>query len=116
MDVAVGALAVGGALMLLVSAVAELRAPDALSRINVLGPATGLGLPMVVTAGYLAAWQEHGFSWVATLKLLATVVALLVVSSVGSNVLARATYLSGAPLDPATDPHDLRDDPGDPRV
>ena len=111
LDLVIGALALGGAALILTSAVAMLRAPDALTRINVLSPATGMGLPLVVVAVYLHSLRLHGFSPVLAAKTAATMVALLVVSSVASNVLARAAYLSGAPTDPRTDPHDLRDEP-----
>ena len=53
MEALIGLLSVLGAGLLLTAAVAMFRARDALSRINVFSPATGLGLPMIVLAGYL---------------------------------------------------------------
>lgn len=107
----VATLCVGGALLVLASAVAMLRARDALQKVNVLSPATGLGLPMIVLGAYLDRATTQGVDVSATLKLLATLIALLAVSSVASNVLARSAYLHGAPVDPRTSPHDLRDEP-----
>lgn len=101
-----------GSLLVLTSAVAMFRQRDALSRVNVLSPATGLGLPMIVTAASLHRWSTTGFAWLDLGKTLLTIVALLIVSSVASNILARATYLSGAPVHPITDPQDLARDPG----
>lgn len=106
------ALCVGGALLVVLSAVAMLRERDAFARINVLSPATGMGLPMIVLAAYLHGLSVSGFSWGSLLKLLLTLLALLIVSSVASNTLARAAYLSGAPVDPRTRPQDLAYEPG----
>ncbi|GAB78729.1 multicomponent Na+:H+ antiporter subunit G [Austwickia chelonae] len=104
-------LSILGALFVLVSAIAMMRERDAISRINVLSPATGLGLPLIVVAGYLHRTAQVGFDAVDLAKLLATLAALLVVSSVASNVLARAAYLSGAPVDARTAPQDLAVEP-----
>lgn len=105
------ALCIGGALLVLLSAVAMLRERDAYARINVLSPATGMGLPMIVVGAYLHKLTVSGFSGAALVKLLVTLAALLIVSSVASNTLARAAYLSGAPVDPRTRPQDLANEP-----
>lgn len=110
-QIVIGALCLGGALLVLLSALAMQRERDAFSRINVLSPATGLGLPMIVTAGYLHGVLTRGFTAVGLIKLVITVIALLIVSSVATNVLARAAYLSGAPVAAETDPQDLARDP-----
>ncbi len=109
--VLVPVLCVVGALLVLLSALAMLRERDAFARINVLGPATGMGLPLIVIAAYLHQLTVAGFSVVGLVKLLVTLAALLVVSSVASNTLARAAYLSGAPVYPGTDPQDLAERP-----
>jgi multicomponent Na+:H+ antiporter subunit G len=106
-QVLVGALAIGGALLVLTSAVLMMRERDAYARINCLSPATSLGLPLIVLAAYLAEFASGGVTVVGLIQLLVTLLALSVVSSVASNVLARAAYLSGAPVHPATSPQDL---------
>ena len=110
-DVIVGLLAVCGSLLVLVSAIAMLRERDALSRITCLSPATGLGLPLIVIAAYVHKVTLVGFSLGAFAQLLLTLVSLLIVSSIASNVLARAAVLSGAPISPVTDPQDLAEPP-----
>lgn len=107
-------LVVAGGIAVLVSAVAMLRERDALSRINVLGVATGLGLPLVMVGAFLVRLVREGFDPLGLAVLLLTLAALLIVSSVASNVLARAAYLSGAPVHPDTDPQDLARAPGVP--
>lgn len=106
-------LLLGGAFWMLTSALSMFNARDALSRINVLSPATGLGLPMIVVGAFLEHLRLDGFDAAVLIKTLATVLALIIVSSVASNVLARAAYLSGAPVDPRTAPQDLARAPGE---
>lgn len=113
-DVVVGVLSATGALLVLASAVAMLRERDAFCRITCLSPATGLGLPLIVVAAFIHKAAHTGFTADLLLRTLVTVASLLIVSSVASNVLARAAYLSGAPVDPATEPHDLARDPHGP--
>ncbi|MGB3184382.1 MAG: monovalent cation/H(+) antiporter subunit G [Ornithinimicrobium sp.] len=103
----IGFLAIGGALCVLISAVAMLRVSDALSRINVLSPATGLGLPMILVAAYLNHLTEVGADWVDLIKVLVAIAGFVIMSSVASNTLGRATYRSGAPVDPDTAPNEL---------
>ncbi len=107
LSTAAGVCAVVGAVFVLVSAIAMVRQRDAFARINVLSPATGLGLPFLVFGAYLQRLAVHGFGWADLLKTGVTVAALLVVSSVASNILARAAYLSGAPVHPSTEPQEL---------
>lgn len=105
--VVTGALSVLGAIIILMSAVAMLRSRDAYMRISALTPATGLGLPMIVIAAWIEDVASHGFDWGGLARLLLTIVSLLIVSSVGSNVLTRAAFVSGAPICPQTQPNDL---------
>lgn len=100
-----------GSFFVLVTGVVMFRARDALTRINALGPATALGTPMIVLGAWLYRVVTVGFSGTDLLEVVVTVGALVVVSSVATNTLARAAYLSGAPLDPATHPQDLAVDP-----
>ncbi|WP_231928215.1 cation:proton antiporter [Devriesea agamarum] len=109
--VVVAVLVLGGAFFMLTAAVSMFRAHDALARINVLSPATGLGLPMIVLGAYIQHVWVGGFSVLVLIKVVMTIIALIIVSSVGSNVLARAAYLSGAAVDPRTSPQELAEDP-----
>lgn len=106
-EILIAVLVVGGALGAVIVGIALLRQPDVYSRMNSMGPATALGFPMVILGVFLAYWFRDGFSVALLLKALATVGAAVVVSSVATNVLARAAYLSGAPVDPRTVPNEL---------
>lgn len=112
--VIVGVLAIGGACFVLLSVLGMLRVPDALSRVNVLSPATGVGLPCIFLAVWVHRLAEDGFDGWALTRTLIAVLAMLMVSSVASNAIARATYRSAAPLSPATHPNELADEPDQP--
>lgn len=109
LTVMIGVLAIGGALCVLASAMAMLRVEDALSRINVLSPATGLGLPAILVAAYLNHLTEVGHDWIDLIKVLVAIAGFVIMSSVASNTLGRATYRSGAPINPQTSPNELAD-------
>lgn len=105
--VVVGILCLAGALCVLVSAVAMLKARDGLSRINVLSAATGLGLPFIVLGAFVHDVRATGFDWVDLVKASVAVLGFVIMSSVASNNLGRAAYRSGAAVDPATTPNEL---------
>lgn len=99
--------AVLGALIVLLSALAMFRAPDALSRINVFSPASGLGLPLVLVSVYIYTVLEDGFSVLRLIEAAVAFLALLIVSSVASNTLSRAAFVSGSPVWRRTEPNRL---------
>lgn len=109
--VVIGVLSIGGALAICLTAVAMLRVPDAISRVNVLGPGTVLGPTSVVAAAFVHHTWQQGFDGMALFQTLIAVFGFVVVSSVATNTLARAAYRSGAPIDPRTSPNELAEEP-----
>ncbi|GAA1938676.1 hypothetical protein GCM10009689_19250 [Brevibacterium antiquum] len=103
----VGVFGISGSLLMLFSALAMFRVRDALSRINVFSPATGLGMPLIVAAVYVYDIHTEGFSWGSLLMAVAAVLCLIIVSSVASNTLSRASVLSGQPVYRKTAPNRL---------
>jgi multicomponent Na+:H+ antiporter subunit G len=106
-EIAAAVLILAGAALVLLSAVSMVRAKDALQMMNVFSPATGMGLPLVVIGVFVHLTGRNGFDGWTLLVAGVTICALVVVSSLASNTLARAAYQSGAPLDPETHPQDL---------
>lgn len=98
---------ISGGVAVLVSAVGMLRVRDAVSRVNSLGPATAVGVPFIIVAALIYEHFTTGVGWMDYVKVILSVTAALVVSSVASNTLGRAAYRSGARLDPKTDPNEL---------
>lgn len=82
---------------------------DAIARINAFSIATSLGLPFITAGAMLGRFLGDGFSWEILLKSMGAILAFILVSSVASNTLVRAAYMSGAPVDPRTVPNDLAD-------
>lgn len=107
LHVVVAALALLGSVVVLIVAVGMYRERDALSRVNTLGGATGVGIPLILVAQLLHQVASDGWTWGGAFRTAATAAALLLVSSVGSLVLGRAAYLSGAPVSPLTEPQEL---------
>lgn len=107
----VGVFGITGSLLMLFCALAMFRVRDALSRINVFSPATGLAMPLIVTAVYIYDLHTAGFRWGSVLMAAAAVLCLIIVSSVASNTLSRASVLSGQPVYRKTAPNRLAHPP-----
>jgi multicomponent Na+:H+ antiporter subunit G len=115
-SVAGGVLLVAGSLFFLVAAIGMLRSRDAISRVNNLSPATGAGLPLIIVGAVLGDAARDELTVVDAVMAALAIAAALVVSSVASNMLARAAYRSQRALDPRTisnalGPHEARDEP-----
>ncbi len=109
----VGALGITGSLIVLICALAMFRANDALSRINVFSPATGLAMPLILLAAYIYTLWQDGFSLTRLFMAVSGFLALVIVSSVASNVLSRSTFAGGAPVWRRTSPNRLAEARGD---
>lgn len=107
----VGVFGISGSLIVLASALAMFRVRDALSRINVFSPATGLGMPLIALAAYVSDVYVEGFSVTSLIILIVTILCLVIVSSVASNTLSRASVLSGQPIYRKTSPNRLAQAP-----
>ncbi|HBD22490.1 MAG TPA: cation:proton antiporter, partial [Dietzia sp.] len=90
-DLVIGVLALLGSLCFLVAAVTMSRAGDALTRINILSVATGLGMMLFIFSAY-GHELRSGFSWAQLLMALVALGATVVVTTVASMTLARAAY------------------------
>ncbi|MGX1770172.1 cation:proton antiporter [Dietzia sp. NPDC055343] len=105
-DLLIGVPALLGSLCFLVAAVSMNRARDALTRINILSVATGLGMMLFIVAAYVHD-LTGGFRWSGLIMALVAFGATVVVTSVASITLARAAYRADPRLDPRTAYDDL---------
>lgn len=87
-----GILAITGSIFIFVTARAMYLAPDALSQVNMVGPAVGLGLPLLIAANLVYSFATEGFVLGYLIRAIVAITALLVVSSVGSSVTGRALH------------------------
>jgi multicomponent Na+:H+ antiporter subunit G len=106
-DVLIAVFVLTGALLMVTSALAMFRAKDALSRINVFSPATGLGMPLVLLGCYIYTLQHEGFSVYRLLIAIVGFLSFIIVSSIASNTLSRSTVLAGSPVHRYTRPNRL---------
>ncbi|MGV0408792.1 Na+/H+ antiporter subunit G [Corynebacterium resistens] len=87
-----GTLAIVGAIYVLVSARAMYLAPDALSQLNMVGPAVGVGIPLLIAANLVYSWSIEGFVLGYWIRGIVAIFALLVMSAVGSYAMGRALH------------------------
>lgn len=97
-----GLLMLLGSLFFAVTAIGMLRSRDAISRVNNLSPATGVGLPLIIIGAAVHDLAAGDLTVLDGLKAALAIGAALVVSSVASNMLGRAAYRSQHELDPRT--------------
>ena len=87
-----GVLAILGSIFIFVSARAMYLAPDALSQVNMVGPAVGVGLPLLISANLVYSWSTEGFVLGELIRAIVAITALLVIGAVGSYVMGRALH------------------------
>ncbi|MBC6794927.1 Na+/H+ antiporter subunit G [Corynebacterium macclintockiae] len=87
-----GVLAILGAVFIFVSARAMYLAPDALSQVNMVGPAIGVGLPLLISANLVYSWSTEGFILGELIRAIVAITALLVIGATGSYVMGRALH------------------------
>ncbi|MEJ5997760.1 Na+/H+ antiporter subunit G [Corynebacterium sp. H130] len=81
-------LAVCACVFILGTTIALWRAPDALTRINLMGPTVGVALPLLVLAHLLS----DPFDWHNLIRALIAIAGLWVVAAVSSFVIARSVH------------------------
>ncbi|HIW95671.1 MAG TPA: Na+/H+ antiporter subunit G [Candidatus Corynebacterium gallistercoris] len=87
-----GTLAILGAIFIFVSARAMYLAPDALSQMNMVGPAVGVGIPLLIAADLVHSFATEGFVLGYLIRAIVAITGLLVIAAVGSNVMGRALH------------------------
>lgn len=100
--VVAGLLMLLGSLFFAVTAIGMLRSRDAISRVNNLSPATGVGLPLIIVGAAVHDLAANDLTVLDGAKATLAIGAALVVSSVASNMLGRAAYRSQQEVDPRT--------------
>lgn len=91
-EIVVAALVVLAAFLAVATAVAQWRAPDALTRANLMGPLVGVAFPVLIVAKLVWDWSTVGFDLNDFLRALIAVAGVWIVASVGSFYLGRAIY------------------------
>lgn len=91
-----------GALIMASAAVGLIRLPDVYTRTSAIGTAAGLGVSLMIVGVVVL-----DFSLLNLIKGILAIIAQLLTSSIGSFVLARASYLTGSKPVETTVPDEL---------
>lgn len=92
LEIIVALIVVCATVLIAATAVLLWRAPDALTRVNVLGPTVSLALPMLLIAKLAYDWGTTGFSVGDLVRALLAIFGLWVIGATGSFYIARAIH------------------------
>ncbi|MTD91028.1 Na+/H+ antiporter subunit G [Corynebacterium hiratae] len=79
-------------ILVIATAIALWRAPDALTRVNLLGPTVGLAVPLLLVAKLVVDFAENGFSLWSLIKVMIACFGVWIIASVGSFYMGRSIY------------------------
>ena len=79
-------------ILVIATVIALWRAPDALTRVNLLGPTVGLAVPLLLLAKLIVDFSENGFSLWSLVRLLISCFGVWIIGSVGSYYMGRSIY------------------------
>lgn len=102
--VAGSALMILGALIIASAAIGLLKLPDVYTRTSAVGTAAGLGVALMIVGVVV-----FDFSALNLIKGILAIIAQLITSSIGSFVLARASYMTGTKPVATTVPDELNE-------
>lgn len=74
------------------TAIALWRAPDALTRVNLLGTTVSCAIPILLVAKLLRDWSSVGFDPNNFIRALIAIAGVWVIGSVGSFYIGRSIY------------------------
>ena len=78
--------------LVIATAIALWRAPDALTRVNLLGPTVGLAVPLLLVAKVVVDFAENGVSLWSLIKVMIACFGVWIIASVGSFYMGRSIY------------------------
>lgn len=91
-EIIVSVLVILATIMVVATAVAMWRAPDALTRVNLLGPVVGVGFPLLVVSKLIIDWSTTGFDLNNFVRAVLAIAGVWIVASVGSYYIGRSIY------------------------
>lgn len=91
-EIVVAALAVVATLFTVAATVLQLRAPDALTRANLLGPLVCVAFPILILAKLIYSWSTTGFDLNDLVRAVLAVAGVWIVASVATFVMGRSIY------------------------
>ena len=78
--------------MTVATLILQLRAPNALTRVNLLGPLVCIAFPALILAKLTADWATDGFNTADTIRAVIAILGVWIVGSVGSFIMGRSIH------------------------
>ncbi|ANE05224.1 Na+/H+ antiporter subunit G [Corynebacterium crudilactis] len=91
-EIIVSILVIIAGIFALGTALALWRAPDPLTRANLLGPTVGVSIPLLITALLIHTWATDGFNLNNLIRAIIAILGVWIIGSVGSFYMGRAIY------------------------
>lgn len=91
-EIIVSVLVILATIMVVTTSVAMWRAPDALTRVNLLGPVIGVGFPLLMVSKLIIDWSSTGFDLNNFVRAVLAIAGVWIVASVGSYYIGRSIY------------------------
>ena len=91
-EIAVAALVILATICVIAATILQLRAPDAITRVNLLGPLVVIAFPLLIVAKLIYSWSTTGFDLNDFIRAIIAIAAVWIVGSVASFVMGRSLY------------------------
>lgn len=78
--------------MTVATLILQLRAPDALTRVNLVGPLVCIAFPALILAKLTADWATEGFVAGDFIRAVIAILGVWIVGSVGSFIMGRSIH------------------------
>ena len=91
-EIIVAVLVVLATICVVATTILQLRAPDALTRVNLLGPLVVIAFPILVVAKLIRSWTTTGFDLNDFIRAIIAIAAVWIVGSVASFIMGRSLY------------------------
>lgn len=91
-EIVVAALVVIATFLAVSTVIAQWRAPDALTRTNLIGPLVGVSVPLLIIAKLVWDWSTAGWDTNDFLRGVLAIAGVWIIASVGSYYMGRSIY------------------------
>lgn len=105
-EIAVAALVILATICVIAASILQLRAPDAITRVNLLGPLVVIAFPILIVAKLIYSWSTTGFDLNDFIRAIIAIAAVWIVGSVASFIMGRSLYgVTVSDKTPLAEPH-----------
>lgn len=91
-EIVVAALVVASTICVVATILLQLRAPDAMTRVNLLGPLVVIAFPLMIVAKLIYSWSTTGFVLNDFIRAIVAVFGVWIIGSVASYIMGRALH------------------------